>query len=198
MSILNKIKNLFAAKRTDMAPPFISHAEKQQIIEKYRAAFQPSVFVETGTYMGDMIEAQKHKFSSLFSIELSTQLYTKAKERFKNDLHVEIVNGDSATALKPILNKIEGRVLFWLDGHYSGGITAKGKSECPVIDELKSIFGVGCDCIVLIDDARLFVGKYDYPTIEELKKLLSDLNTAYSLYVEADIICITNKNQQYV
>ncbi len=194
MNIVNKIKSLFASRRSDMALPFVSHGEKQQVIEKYRVAFHPSVFIETGTYLGDMIDAQKHKFSSLYSIELSSQLYSKAKERFKNDQHIEIVNGDSATALKPILDKAEGRILFWLDGHYSGGITAKGKSECPVSDELKSIFGAGCDCVILIDDARLFVGKYDYPTIEELKKLVAEFNADYRLHVESDIICINKQN----
>ena len=63
--------------------------------------------------------------------------------------------------------------LFWLDGHYSAGITAKGEKETPIWEELEHI----CDHpiknhVILIDDASLFVGKNDYPNLDSLQKFV--------------------------
>ena len=53
--------------------------------------------------------------------------------------HVTIFQGDSATVLPKLLATIQEPCLFWLDGHYSGGITALGKSITPILDELQTI-----------------------------------------------------------
>ena len=44
-----------------------------------------------------------------------------------------------------------------------------GKLNTPVMDELKTILGQRLEHVILIDDARLFVSEYDYPTITKLK-----------------------------
>lgn len=79
---------------------------------------------------------------------------------------------------------------FWLDGHYSGFETAKGDLETPVSSELESILRSKINHIILIDDARLFTGKNDYPSVEELKNYVLSKKNYYSFEVENDIIRI--------
>ena len=108
------------------------HIVKQMAIVEYRKKFHTEILVETGTYMGDMVEAQRDHFKKIYSIELSEKLFNKAQKRFKDHLHIKIVQGDSGTVLNKLMAEIDRPALFWLDGHYSGGITAKGDKECPV------------------------------------------------------------------
>jgi hypothetical protein len=174
-----------------LPPP---HIVKQMAIEEFRGKFQINILVETGTYLGDMVEAQLTKFKKIYSIELSQKLFNRAKKRFKDQSHVTILQGDSGVVLYKLINEINEPALFWLDGHYSGGITAKAEKECPVPEELERILKSSLSHIVLIDDARLFNGTQDYPTIEEIKNMIEKSGNSYSLEVKDDIIrIIVNK-----
>jgi len=76
-----------------------------------------------------------------------------------------------------------------LDGHYSGGITAKGILETPVKAELSHIFSDRIpDHVALIDDARIFTGYGDYPSIEQLRGLLAQIRPGLSLSSADDVI----------
>lgn len=166
------------------------HLVKQLRIRKYSEIYGIKVLVETGTFLGDMVEAQKKYFDLVYSIELSGELYEKARARFKNDKNVKIVQGDSGKLLFELIKEIKRPVVFWLDGHYSAGETARGEKECPIFEELEAIFsGKPLEHILLIDDARLFVGKGDYPTIDELGRFVKSKNPKYNLLVEDDAIC---------
>jgi len=149
-----------------------------------------NVLVETGTYLGDMVWAQKDYFQKIYSIELSEELFHKAKKRFSNNNNVELIQGDSSEKINEIVSKITEPVLFWLDGHYSGGITAKGKTICPIYGELAHVFNSPYSHVILIDDARLFTGKDDYPTQHDLGNFVS-ANSAYKMKVENDIIILS-------
>ena len=41
--------------------------------------------------------------------------------------------------LPKLLPNLSGDINFWLDGHYSSGLTFKGDQECPIKDELDQI-----------------------------------------------------------
>ena len=168
----------------------VPHAIKQLAILYYAMANKLEILVETGTYLGDMIWAQKDYFEKIYSIELSEQLFNKAKKRFKNKNQVKLIQGDSSEKINQILNEIQSPVLLWLDGHYSGGITAKGDKACPIYAELNQIFNSPFSHLILIDDARLFTGKDDYPTLEELKTFVYK-NSDYNMKVENDIILLS-------
>jgi hypothetical protein len=58
--------------------------------------------------------------------------------------------------------------LFWLDGHYSGGVTARGESDTPIYAELVHVLGSSHKNVIVIDDARCFGSGAKYPTIEAL------------------------------
>jgi hypothetical protein len=169
------------------------HIVKQEIILDHATKFNCKVFIETGTYLGDTVFSQKNNFDRIISIELAKKLYTWATTRFKNDSQIEIFNGNSGDLLHEIMPKISSRTLLWLDGHFSGGITARGKTESPIFNELDAVFeNNALQHIILIDDARLFIGKRDYPTMEELNVYVKAKSPSYSITTKNDIIILTN------
>ena len=165
------------------------HIVKQMTIQEYQDKYQYKVLVETGTYMGDMVESQKKRFRKIYSIELGIDLFDKATKRFKNDKNVTIVQGDSGKVLPDIILKLSEPAIFWLDGHYSAGITARGDKDCPIFEELDAILSnKNFEHILLIDDARCFIGEGDYPTIEELTNYVRNKNEKYQVDVKHDTI----------
>jgi hypothetical protein len=164
------------------------HVVKQRAIEEFQKRFQLKILVETGTYLGDMVEAQIDRFEKIYSIELSERLAKRAKKRFKSYSHITILQGDSGLVLDQLVPEIDKPALFWLDGHYSEGITAKGEKECPVSEELAAILKSALPHVILIDDARLFNGTHDYPTNEEIQGIISVSNKRYSLSEKDDIL----------
>jgi len=166
-------------------PNFVKHLTITQYQKKYNC----STLVETGTFMGDMVEAQRMKFKKVISIELSVELFEKARERFKKINNVAIIQGDSGKELPKIIEELDGPAMFWLDGHYSGGITAKGDKESPIFEELNAIFnGKQFNHILIIDDARCFNGEGDYPNVEKLTDYIRSKNDRYQVEVKNDII----------
>jgi len=192
--VLNSLKKILWKKqlrkwRKNGCPIPPPHIVKQNEIIEYQKRYQYSTLIETGTYFGDMVEALKNKFKRIISIEIDSNLFVKAKKRFINDAHITIVQGDSGKIIPDILIGITDPVIFWLDGHYSGGVTAKGAKECPIFEELEAILNnVNLKHVILIDDARCFVGKGDYPTIKELTNFVKSKNSQYKVDVKHDII----------
>jgi hypothetical protein len=168
------------------------HIVKQMAIADYQQKYGYTTLIETGTFYGDMVEAQKKRFKKVISIELGVDLFKRAQKKFHNDKNVVIVNGDSSKALIPIVEDLKEPAIFWLDGHYSSGDTARGNKDCPVFEELDAIFaGRKFNHVLLIDDARCFIGENDYPTIDKLTEYIKDRNDSYLLEVKDDIIRYT-------
>lgn len=164
---------------------------KRIVIKKYANKYKSKILIETGTYLGDTVDYFKNNFEKIFSIELDNNLYVNAQNRFKKDKNINILKGDSGKVLPTILSGINKPVIFWLDGHYSAGITAKSDLETPIINELDAIFNnININYIILIDDARCFNGKNDYPTIEKLKKYMLERNKYLNINIKNDIIII--------
>jgi hypothetical protein len=167
------------------------HSAKQKIISSYAKLYNCDVFIETGTYLGDTIFSQKNNFSKIISVELSKKLFKAASKRFKYYPHIKILFGNSGDLLFKIMPDITTRALLWLDGHYSGGLTAKGQTESPVFSELSAVFENNASGhIILIDDARLFIGQRDYPTMAELEAYVKSKNPEYKIEIESDIIIL--------
>jgi hypothetical protein len=168
----------------------VAHVVKQNNIRKYQETYQFQALVETGTYLGDMVEAQKNHFKKVISVELGKDLYEKAVLRFKDDPQVELLQGDSALLLKQIVSELDEPALFWLDGHFSAGITAKSDKNTPIVEELKTVFSSPLPHGILVDDARHFTGKDDYPSIDELCGLVKEYAPDRKVEVADDIIRI--------
>jgi hypothetical protein len=178
----------------------LSYDKKRILIKEYRLKNNSKIFIETGTFLGDTIDLLKNDFEKLISFELSEELAIKAKKRFTNDINIKILHGDSGKLLANVLNEISDPCLFWLDGHYSSEFwigdefirTAKGDKDTPILEELKAILKHPIkNHIILIDDARCFTGKGDYPKIREIKKKIKDSNPNYHIKVKNDIIRIS-------
>lgn len=58
-------------------------------------------------------------------MELSKELYEKARKRFRGEKHIELIWGYSGVEMEKIMGKLGQPALFWLDGHYSAGETAR-------------------------------------------------------------------------
>ena len=173
-------------KNCPVPPP---HQVKQMVIEEYQKRYGYSVLVETGIYLGDMVEAQKNNFKRIISIELDQYLCERAKRKFRKKSHITIYQGDSSKVLSQLMPAITENAIFWLDGHYCAGFTAKGDKETQIYEELEAIFQDSThDHILLIDDARLFTGERDYPTVKELSDFIRGKNKDYIIEVKDDVI----------
>ena len=171
------------------APP--PHIVKQLAIRSYLPDFPYGVLVETGTFRGAMVEAQLPYFERIYSIELGKELYEQAKTRFRRDRGVQILQGDSGLVLRELVPQLREPAIFWLDGHYSGGVTALGAKVSPVMEEITTILSTTYPHVLLIDDARLFTGQGGYPTLEEVVTLVAHLRPDYTFAQDSDSLRFT-------
>src|SRR5262249_8871397 len=149
------------------------------------------VLVETGTYRGDMMYFAGKHFRRAYSIELDPVLFRQNQDRFRGSSTIELIEGDSGVELPKLVQRLTGRALFWLDGHYSGPGTACGVQECPIAQELGCIFEHPTrDHVILIDDAREFTGRAGYPTIDELRAWVRETRPEFTFDVAQDVIRI--------
>lgn len=162
---------------------------KQRVVRAYGRRYHLKTLIETGTYYGDMVEAQRHRFGRIISIELSRDLYRLAVKRFADARNVTILEGDSGGLLPHVLAERQEPCLFWLDGHYSEGVTARGDLETPILRELDAILSHAWPDVVLVDDARCF-GQGDYPSIEGIREMVADRRPEWSVSVADDVIRI--------
>src|SRR5262245_20655003 len=86
----------------------------------------PRMWVESGTFRGDTTAQQVPWFSAIITIEIDPALAAAARERFKNEPSIAVLQGDSAEVLATLCDispKLREPVLFYLNRHWSGGIT---------------------------------------------------------------------------
>lgn len=165
------------------------HRVKRKVVLDYARRYCMNALVETGTYLGDMVDAVRLFVGQVHSIELSEDLYVKAVERFSSYTNIFIYHGDSSEVLSAVLDKVQEPCLFWLDGHYSAGMTAKGRKDTPIVEELSHILKrKKYDDVILIDDAVLFTGRDGYPTCSDVSKLVLNRRPDFMVEVKDDII----------
>ncbi len=165
--------------------------EKQTLITRKGREFGVNVFVETGTFRGEMIDAQREHFQKLFSIELNEELFYAARAKFTRDPQVQLIQGDSGVKLREVAVSLNEPALFWLDAHYSRGKTSGGDADAPIIKELSCLTTRQFTDVILVDDARLFGLKSDYPKLEIIRQFAARHWPQHNFTVESDIICIS-------
>jgi hypothetical protein len=166
-----------------------SPATKHALVARFARA-APNL-VETGTFEGDMVEAQRENYSRIVTIEMADSLCAAAKNRFAPYKHITVLHGDSGRVLPDALRLLTGPATFWLDGHYSGGQTAGSDTDPPIIHELAMIAARNePGDIVLIDDARLFGWRRGYPRIGTIRNFAAKHWPNHGISIESDVICI--------
>lgn len=170
----------------------LPHLEKQKFLLALKGAHDCTTFVETGTYAGDMTGVMARHFKQVHSIELSEFHHQTAKLRFRGRTNIHLHLGDSSQVLGKIIPGLDGKVLFWLDGHYSGESTARGNLDTPIVHELQVVLQAktGYLPVVAIDDARCFDGTGDYPSVDQLSKMVAALCPSASFDIKHDIIMV--------
>jgi hypothetical protein len=174
--------NAFAAP----SPQFIKHSVL------LRNALPNSIWVETGTYLGQTTKKLSKHGLYVYSIEPEPSLHANAASYFKLHKNIEILKGLSEEILPSLLPKLSGDINFWLDGHYSAGNTHKGPKDTPILEELAQISNhlnyLGRVC-VMIDDIRFFNPEFDPSSSYPSLNLLVDWANQNSLiwHIEHDI-----------
>jgi len=152
---------------------------KVRAIRRYARRHGLRYFVETGTYLGDTTAAVADLFDRCWTIELSNDLYERARQKFAGT-SIECLQGDSGAMLRKVVGDLPGPALFWLDAHASGGITADAGYD-PIFAELDAIFPTAAGHVVLIDDAG------SHP-LDVVRRKAGD---GYRCVLKSDIIRVT-------
>ena len=177
------------------------HPIKMMVLDRYCL---DDLWIETGTFLGDTTAYLASKYSMVYTIEPSHELAERAKNRFSNSENIEVISGTSEDMLpKLVIELIESRhqsINFWLDGHYSAGITYQGDADTPIIAELAAVeiaIQAKASVAIFIDDVRCFVGisaEYNsYPPLSTLTKWAERHNLRWT--IEHDILVIFSPNE---
>ncbi|MBI4470330.1 MAG: hypothetical protein HY650_13510 [Acidobacteria bacterium] len=164
---------------------------KHQIIRNVAGRHGTRILVETGTHRGETIAACLGDFKTLYSIELSNELFAAAQRRFARNHKVRLRQGNSAHELPHILKEIKEPALFWLDAHYSGDGTARADFDTPIVQELQAISKHPVTGhVILIDDARLFDGTNGYPTVGAVREFITTYWPGHEFNLHVDVVVI--------
>jgi hypothetical protein len=156
-------------------------------------------WIETGTYLGHTTSWLAKQADKVISIEPDQRLAQRAQRKVSANHRITILKGYSEELLGPVLNDVTGKVSFWLDGHFSGGVTAIGTTVTPIIHELHVIGAVLKkfeQVSIFIDDSRLFGdgihAKNGYPPREALVTWAREHEMNWT--IEHDIFVMTSLN----
>ena len=167
----------------------ISHYSSRDIIQEVQQRYHFRTFVETGTFQGDMVAAVKDSFDVVYSIELDQALHERACVRFKANPNVRLRQGDSGQVIPQVLRELSTPALFWLDAHYSAGVTSMGKLFSPILEELEHIFRHPIKGhVILIDDYWAFGTMKDYPSMAELRHFVGGHTAQSRITVKNGVI----------
>jgi hypothetical protein len=168
--------------------PSLEEQEKREFLLTLLQRHGLSVFIETGTYLGHTAAFMAPHVARCVTVELDPALHEEATRRLAHLQNVQPLLGDSGDSLAAVLQTVDTPALFWLDAHYAGGRTAKGRVDSPIEAELQAIFAHPIQShVIAIDDARAFVGFGGYPSISRLRRLVADKSN-YSMRLRNDII----------
>jgi len=164
--------------------------------DKYEIPF----LVETGTASGQSSLEAFRFFDKIWTIELIPE-----RPEFPNKVgRIISLIGDSTTLLPNVISELLERkggkerqwVLFYLDAHYSDDVPNEtGYPECPLLKEIECVAEYGYESIIIIDDARLFLGQpphphnpEEWPSILEIFTLLKEKFPYHHITITDDYI----------
>lgn len=157
---------------------YVSFSLPKEIVLEFKEKGNFKNFIETGTYKGGSSFWAAQHFDKVYTIEIDPAISKATSSRKDCPKNIEFLVGNSRDVLPELIKEISSPSLFWLDGHWCN-ISEIGKDvECPLMEELKALKEFG-DSVILIDDARAFLGPLppphddsQWPGIDEIILLL--------------------------
>lgn len=171
------------------------------LLKALRRQLPLRAFFETGTYEAATTAAVAPQFDRVWTVELSPILWDGAKQKLKRFSHVEPIAGPSPATLRQRASELSSTsVLYWLDAHWCGGRSVRARKECPLLEELAAIGKLNDESVVLIDNARFFLGPppaphnaADWPGLFEIEAALHAISTEHNLWIINDVIIYAPK-----
>ena len=168
-----KNRKSFKNWRTRNFSPPSPDVIKHQILKNNN--LKDSLWIETGTYYGETTKLLSKISKKTISIEADKNLFETSNKILKNFKNVEILNGKSEDLLDKVISKNLNfkNVCIYLDAHLCQDHLKNTKTfgnentATPILNELEIISKYVASfekIVVLIDDIRLFQGKFqNYP-----------------------------------
>lgn len=125
--------------------PFNGQIRRRETIDKMIDAYRPDVLIETGSHLGDTTRYLATK-GHVYSSEIKYGFYWMARWAVRN-LDVELVRGDSATAIAHLAGRGFERPFAYLDAHWWAAL--------PLIDEVRLLTSLWESAIIVIDDVQV-------------------------------------------
>ena len=188
------LKNWRARNFSPPSPDIIKH----QILMNNN--LKDSLWIETGTYYGETTKLLSKISKKTISIEADKNLFETSNKILKNFKNVEILNGKSEDLLDKVISKNLNfqNVCIYLDAHLCQDHLKNTKTfgnedtATPILNELEIVSKYVSSfekIVVLIDDIRLFQGKFqNYPNKNTLVSWCKKNNFLWE--IEQDIfIC---------
>jgi predicted O-methyltransferase YrrM len=128
--------------------PFNGQRRRIAIIAALIADGDFGCAIETGTFRGTTTKLLAERLPRVVSIELNPRYVTFARLRLRKRENVEIVEGDSASALPAILRRTPpGKPVFvYLDAHWG---------NIPLAAELRALEDSPLDYVAVMDDFQV-------------------------------------------
>lgn len=154
-------------------------------------------FVETGTFKGSTSFWAAAHFKNVYTIEIDPAISKATASQPNCPRNIEFFVGNSKDVLPQVVSKLKGRSIFWLDGHWCNVSEFGKEDECPLMDELKAVAALQ-DALILIDDARAFLGPLPsphnsslWPGIDDIIIICKKLFSSHRITICDDVIyCI--------
>ena len=169
---LKNRKSLKNWRARNFSPPSPDVIKNQILINNN---LKDSLWIETGTYYGETTKLLSKISKKTISIEADKNLFETSNKILKNFKNVEILNGKSEDLLDKVISKNLNfkNVCIYLDAHLCQDHLKNTKTfgnentATPILNELEIVSKYVESfekIVVLIDDIRLFQGKFqNYP-----------------------------------
>ncbi len=187
------ILDMMSVGRKPLANPH--QYTKFLIINFIRKRTGARIFIETGTYHGVTTARCAKYFERIYTIELDPTLAEMSRRFLACHKNIKLIQGDATKVLQNLMGKEDIKeVLIFLDGHFSGGVTACGDEPEPAISLLRYL-AMHRDkiCAIVIDDFRTFGMQHGVPQKSTLLKTAEEHFAlyGYALYVNMDQLIIS-------
>ena len=144
---------------------------------KLAKIYKLKYFIETGTHTGRTAAWAADNFEYVLTIELDEARVLENRARYGHLRNINFLKGDSRLLLNSVLMATPGPAMIWLDAHWSRdlGYGRPPEGECPLMAEIDALLSNPGKHVILIDDARFFVGRPPKPHVENQWPVYNDI-----------------------